>query len=305
MLMRSMMHCDNLAIIAAAGSGKTTYIVDTVTKISEKRILLLTYTIENTQKLKRDIELKTGCVPANIDIMTWHSFLLHHCIRPFRSCVWSTRIEHIDFDSKIRNFRIPESNTRAFYFSSDNALYKDRATKFALKCNSASENGVITRLEKIYDSIYIDEVQDMAGEDIDLIELILKSKIQTVVVGDIRQAIYFTCNARKNKGNRGSKMLDCFMKWEKQGIISIKYRDFSYRCKQCICDLSDSLFPNIDEKTISKNEDQCAHEGIYIVRSNDFECYIREYNPVVLRWNVNAKIPSLSTEYIVKKHRIK
>ena len=64
--------------------------------------------------------------------------------------------------------------------------------------------------------------------------------------------------------------------------------------------MSDSLFPNIDEKTISKNEDQCAHEGIYIVRSNDFECYIREYNPVVLRWNVNAKIPSLSTEYIVK-----
>lgn len=108
-------------------------------------------------------------------------------------------------------------------------------------------------IESIYSLIYIDEVQDMAGDDLDLLALLFASKTKIVAVGDIRQAIYFTCNARKNKSNRGSKLLDYFRKLEKKGLLQIAFRDYSYRCKQSICDLSDSLFPNIDEKTSSLN----------------------------------------------------
>ena len=54
------MPCDNIALIAAAGSGKTTYIVDEVTKNTTDKILLVTYTIANTRKLKKDIEAKVG-----------------------------------------------------------------------------------------------------------------------------------------------------------------------------------------------------------------------------------------------------
>ena len=80
------MPCDNIALIAAAGSGKTTYIVDEVTKNTTDKILLVTYTIANTRKLKKDIEAKVGVVPSNVEIMTWHSFLLQHCsATPLRS----------------------------------------------------------------------------------------------------------------------------------------------------------------------------------------------------------------------------
>jgi len=288
------MPCDNIALIAAAGSGKTTFIVDEVTKNTTDKILLVTYTIANTRKLKKDIEAKVGVVPSNVEIMTWHSFLLQHCIRPFRSVAYSRRIERIDFDTQITNRKIPEKNTRAFYFSCYNALYKDRATKFALKCNTLSNNAVIERLESIYSLIYIDEVQDMAGEDLDLLALLYASKSRIIAVGDIRQAIYYTCNAPKNKGNRGSKLLDYFRRLENKGLLTVQFRDFSYRCKQCICDLSDSLFPNIDEKTKSLNDQSCEHEGLYIVRSSDFEEYIREYNPMILRWSVSSKIPETS-----------
>ena len=113
-------------------------------------------------------------------------------------------------------------------------------------------------------------------------------------MGDIRQAIYYTCNAPKNKGNRGSKLLDYFRKLEKKGLLSVQFRDFSYRCKQSICDLSDSLFPNIDEKTKSLNDKKCEHEGLYVVRKEDFEEYVRDYNPMVLRWSVSSKIPETS-----------
>ncbi len=288
------MNCDNIALIAAAGSGKTTYIVDEVTKNKTDKILLVTYTIANTRKLKNDIESKVGVVPSNVEIMTWHSFLLHHCIRPFRSVVYNKRIERIDFETQITNRRILEKNTRAFYFSSYNALYKDRATKFALKCNALSNNAVIERLESIYSVIYIDEVQDMAGEDLDLLTLLYGSKLKIIAVGDIRQAIYFTCNAPKNKGNRGSKLLDYFRKLEKKGVLSVQFRDFSYRCKQCICDLSDSLFPSIDEKTVSLNDTKCNHEGLYIVKTEDFDEYVQNFNPTVLRWSVSSKVPKLT-----------
>ncbi len=294
------MPCDNVALIAAAGSGKTTYIVDQVTSNTTDRILLVTYTIANTRKLKKDIEAKVGVIPSNVEIMTWHSFLLQHCIRPFRSVVYPRRIERIDFDAKITNYKIPESNTRAFYFSSYNALYKDRATKFALKCNTLSGNAVVERLESIYSLIYIDEVQDMAGEDLDLLELLYASKSKIVAVGDIRQAIYFTCNAPKNKGNRGSKLLDYFRKLEKRGLLSVQFQDYSYRCKQPICDLSDSLFPNIDEKTTSLNNKDCAHEGLYIVKSEDFEAYIRAYSPTVLRWSIASKTPETDYPFEIK-----
>lgn len=285
------MSCNNIALIAAAGSGKTTYIVDEVTSNTTDRILLVTYTIANTHKLKKDIETKVGIVPSNIEIMTWHSFLLQHCIRPFRSVAYNNRIERIDFDTQITNRMIPEKNTQAFYFSCYNALYKDRATKFALKCNALSNNAVIERLEGIYSLIYIDEVQDMAGDDLDLLALLYASKTRIVAVGDIRQAIYFTCNASKNKGNRGSKLLDYFRKLEKKGLLTIQFRDYSYRCKQCICDLSDSIFPNIDEKTKSLNDQASDHEGLYVVKSTDFNTYICEYNPVVLRWSISSKAP--------------
>lgn len=294
------MPCDNIALIAAAGSGKTTYIVDEVTGNTTDKILLVTYTIANTRKLKRDIEVKMGLVPSNVEIMTWHSFLLQHCIRPFRSVAYDKRIERIDFDTQITNYKIAERNTRAFYFSAYNALYKDRATKFALKCNTLSNNAVVERLEEIYSLIYIDEVQDMAGDDLDLLALLCTSKIKIVAVGDIRQAIYFTCNAPKNKGNRGSKLLDYFRKLEKKGLLTVKFRDYSYRCKQCICDLSDSLFPNIDERTKSLNDEKCDHEGLYIVKKENFAMYVREYDPVVLRWSVSSQIPEAAHPIVVR-----
>ena len=100
------MPCDNIALIAAAGSGKTTYIVDEVTKNTTDKILLVTYTIANTRKLKKDIEAKVGVVPSNVEIMTWHSFLLQHCIRPFRSVAYGKRIERIDFETQITNRKI-------------------------------------------------------------------------------------------------------------------------------------------------------------------------------------------------------
>lgn len=286
----------NRAIVASAGSGKTTQIIEEVIA-KESSILIVTYTTQNTLLLKRGIEKRVGYIPSNITIMTWHSFLLKHCIRPFRSSLSENEIKNIDFKTMITNYKIPEKNTKMFYFSSKSTLYAKRATKFAISCNNASDGSVIKRLEKIFKEIYIDEVQDMAGEDVDLLRLLLESKIQVTMVGDPRQAIYFTTISSKNKRVKGSNFVEKLKEWENANLLKIEYKNYSHRCCQDICDLSDALFPEIEPKTNSKNHTPTNHTGLYVLRDSDFEDYIREVRPIVLRWSKSAKLPECSLNY--------
>ena len=286
----------NRAIVASAGSGKTTQIIEEIIE-KETNILVVTYTTQNTLLLRRGIEKRVGYIPSNICIMTWHSFLLKHCIRPFRSSLSENEIKNIDFKTMIRNYKIPERNTKMFYFSSKNTLYAKRATKFAIACNNVSNGKVIHRLENIFTEIYIDEVQDMAGEDVDLIRLLLESKIKITMVGDPRQAIYFTTTSSKNKRVKGSRFVEILKEWEKADLLKISNKNYSHRCCQEICDLSDSLFPEIEPKTTSKNKTPIRHHGIYLLKEADFEKYIKEIQPVILRWSKSAKMPACDLNY--------
>ncbi|WP_163069612.1 UvrD-helicase domain-containing protein, partial [Acinetobacter baumannii] len=68
----------------------------------------------------------------------------------------------------------------------------DRASDFAVRCDELTHGQVISRLADMYDEVYVDEVQDLAGYDLDLIERLLRSPIGITLVGDTRQATYAT-----------------------------------------------------------------------------------------------------------------
>ena len=55
----------------------------------------------------------------------------------------------------------------------------------------------------------------MAGWDIEVIELLLKSKINVALVGDHRQATFRTNNAAKNGGYSGVQIIKKFREWDK------------------------------------------------------------------------------------------
>ena len=71
-------------IIAAAGSGKTTHIIDEALKISDSKVLITTYTEANEQEIRKKFFEKNGCIPNNIVIQTWFSFLIQHGVKPYR-----------------------------------------------------------------------------------------------------------------------------------------------------------------------------------------------------------------------------
>ena len=81
----------NRLIIAAAGSGKTTYLVRQAMQQSDS-VLITTYTIANELEIRKKIVELNGFVPHNVTIQTWYSFLLQHGVRPFQGVVLDDKI---------------------------------------------------------------------------------------------------------------------------------------------------------------------------------------------------------------------
>ncbi|MBI5418386.1 UvrD-helicase domain-containing protein [Candidatus Poribacteria bacterium] len=84
--------------------------------------------------------------------------------------------------------------------------------KVVFNCNKKTNGKVIDRLSRIYTYIFIDEVQDLAGYDLELLNLFFKCNSATLLVGDLRQGTYSTNSTSKNKKYKKSKIVGFFEK---------------------------------------------------------------------------------------------
>lgn len=295
-----MQSTENRIIIASAGSRKTSYLVEEAIKQNDSKILILTYTNENLSQLRSYFVERIGFIPPNITILSWFSFLLKDGIRPYQNFLYEgPRIETIYFPERPQEFRqkrryIKKTDTERYYFVQGKNIIADLASDFVFNCNNISKGLVIDRLERIYDCIFIDEVQDLAGWDLEILKLLLESKIQLLLVGDNRQVVYLTNDSNKNKAYRGINVINYFVELEKQNLCTIEYRIDCYRCNQAICDFADSLYPEIQQKTVSKNNTRTNHDGLFLVRTKDISKYIEVYKPQVLRYKKGKETEGLN-----------
>lgn len=290
-----MLSVENTVIIAAAGSRKTTFLVEFAIDNPTKRIAILTYTIENYNQIKEYFFDKCGFVPANVKIQTWYSFLLADCVRPYQNFAYTERrIENICFVNGKSAMYVKKTDTRKYFFHNGKNIYTDKISEFSLQINEKSKGLIAKRLENIYDMILIDEVQDLAGYDFDLLELLLKSKISITLVGDNRQSTYFTNLSSRYKKLRGKNIVHLFKEWEKQKLCSIIEKNECYRCNQSICDFADKLYPFMT-KTLSKNTKITGHDGIFIVEKSMVENYISIFKPQVLTYKKSSETQHLQT----------
>ena len=74
-------------IIAAAGSGKTTFLVNQALSIQVGKVLITTFTEANEQEIKKKFIETNGCIPPNVTVQTWFSFLLQHGVKPYQSVI--------------------------------------------------------------------------------------------------------------------------------------------------------------------------------------------------------------------------
>lgn len=291
----------NKLIIAAAGSGKTNYLLEQALSDSEASILITTFTENNEEEIRKRFFEKNGCIPKNVTVQTWFTVLLQHGVRPYQSCLYEPDITGMILVSgqsglKYKNRQgVPvyykeDTEFESHYFSRERKIYSDKIAKFVCKCNEKSGNAIIKRLEQIYTHIFIDEVQDLAGYDLEFLKLLFNSKIETQLVGDPRQGTYSTNNSSKNNKFKKSAIISFF----EDNSINIDKDEQSltinYRCVQPICDLSNALFPKL-QKTESGNDNSSNHDGVFLVKPQDLVCYLEKYKPMLLRHDKRTTTP--------------
>lgn len=136
-----------------------------------------------------------------------------------------------------------------FYFTDGMKMYSDKIAKFVCRCEKETKGRVSQRISRIYPKIYVDEIQDLAGYDLDIIKSLLQAECDVTMVGDPRQVTYHTHNEAKYKKYANGKIEE-FIKTEckKPGcIIDKETLNDSYRNNQSICSYSSQLYEEYGE----------------------------------------------------------
>ena len=272
----------NEIIVTAAGGGKTTRIVRRAAA-DPRRAALVTYTTNNVQEIRGRFYEIGAAIPIHVEIWSWYRFLLYDLVRPYQMSLVNRRIDGVHFVEGRSALYAKKSDIGRYFLSTDGRLiYSDKISEFVLMLNQASGGAVIARLAQRFSVIYVDEIQDMAGWDLELLELLLRSSINIVLVGDHRQATFRTNNAPKNKAFAGVKVIEKFRAWEKAKLAKLVFERETHRCHQLIADLADAFFPT-EPSTISKNGRDTGHDGVFVIRRDLVDRYVSRFHPQVLR----------------------
>ncbi|OCJ05384.1 ATP-dependent DNA helicase [Rhizobium sp. AC27/96] len=299
----------NKLVIAAAGSGKTTYLIRQALAVGAKRVLITTYTESNEEEIRRKFFEIHGSVPDNIHIQTWFSLLIEHGIKPFQGQLFDWNVGGMLLVSQRSGFRRRdrqgrpvywgEEDFRRCYFDRRDRVYSDKLSKLVIRCNEVSDGAVFERFSRIFPYIFVDEVQDLAGHDLDILLALFRGPSNVVLVGDPRQVTYVTHHEARLKKYRDGRIAD-FVRTELPRKITcdidVTSLVTSHRNSTAICELSSKLYPAMaatDACTcVGCRQPIPADAGLYIVRRKDLPRYLESIRPVQLRWGSNIRVGS-------------
>lgn len=289
------MQLNNIVIMAAAGAGKTHDICKEVienAKTTNKKILITTYTNKGIESIEKEYKKQNnGVIDKNVVILSWFQFLLRELVKTYQSSILNkiNIINSIDFNHQYGYINFNSRGTPKHYMLTNNIL-SNTVSEFAIDSNIKSNNKVIQRLGEIYSHIYIDEIQDLAGEDIEILNLLFNSKIQIKCVGDVKQSTYTTYNAKKNKKITGIHLIDFFKELERKGIITLLFNNKTRRFGREICEFSNSICNDKNNRIESDKIYKEENQGVYLLDKKDFENYFKIYKPTILKFNAKTKI---------------
>ena len=255
-------------IQAVAGSGKTTYIVEQLKEDSE-HVVILTYTDVNQEVLREKIRKKfNGRIPENIHVFGLFQFIYSFCLTPYLN----ERPKGINFDTLTTN-----AWNQKKYQDSSGRFYKDRLSKALL--DHANKIPYILRIDRYFSKIYVDEVQDLGGDDLSWLFSLTKCKAEILCVGDFYQGTFST-SSRGNTNKAAKNNYDSYKK---------KFTSNGF---------------TVDEETLQKSQ-RCTNETCWFIREKlginiksaktghgTFPMLITDKNEILRIWNDND-IPKL------------
>jgi len=222
---------DKRVVFAVAGSGKTSSIIDRVN--DDSRCLIITYTDNNTRHLKNRIIQKFGKIPEGVRVYSYFTFLYSFCYRPL--CGYELKTKGINFNYPLPQYtQRTRKNTREHYIDKNNRLFSSRIAKLLIEFDVVPE--VKQRIEKFFDLVCVDEVQDFAANDFNFICGLANTNVEMQLVGDFYQHTFDT----SRDGQTQKALHDCFDKYCKKltnaGFsIDLESLSHSHRCSPSVC----------------------------------------------------------------------
>ncbi len=268
---------DKCLIFAVAGSGKTQYLIDQLDL--EKRVLLVTYTINNYRNIRVRIIQKFGYMPPNINIFSYFSFLYSFCFKPF--LLMRLDVKGILFE-ECQN-RYARGDDRLI--SPSRWVYYNRLAKLVADKNIM--DNVRARLEKYFDVLMIDEVQDFAGNDFNFLVDIAPSNMDMIFVGDFFQHTFDT----SRDGNVNRNLHQNYEAY-KQKFEDMEFEpdedtlSYSYRCSPSICRF---ITENLQIEMQSHRDDET--EIIQLSEMADVEPILSDRDIIKLFFRDRRKYP--------------
>ena len=276
-------------IIAAAGAGKTTFLVKKALEISEN-VLITTYTDANEQSIRDKFYETNGCIPSNVTIMPWFSLLIKHGIRPYQSYLINNKVSGVLLVNKadIDLLRLKDTNEKKYVTTSGN-VYSNMISKLPCVLDELSNGCVFRRIRKIFSYVFIDEIQDFAGYDLEVIKKLYEVGCNMTLVGDPRQTTYRTHYEEKYKKYAGGKIAD-FVQDNITGMnIDTTTLSTSHRNNQIICNPANQMYPDMKLCNSAMNE-KTGHDGIFWISEENINSYMETYNPIQLRHDKRTKV---------------
>ena len=272
----------NKIAIAAAGSGKTTHLIREALKVSGENVLITTYTESNEAEIKKKFLELNGHIPGNIFVTTWFTFLIRDGVRPFQGVLFDFDVKGMVLTERQSGLRYVyngrpgywgESDFEKYYFDSQRRIYSDKLSKLVMRCNERSDGDVFDRISRVYKHIYVDEVQDLAGYDLDVLAQFFLSDSNILLVGDPRQVTYQTHHERRYTKYSGGKLLEFFeAELPRRTVYEVDESTLSvsHRNGDAICAVSSKLFPAFGRTQACTCEkcrtDKPAGSGLFVVR---------------------------------------
>lgn len=221
---------DKTLILAVAGAGKTTEIINNIKK--DDKTLIITYTENNYNILKNNIIKKFKGIPDNIKIYTYFTFLYRFCFLPLKK---GFKVKGLDFNSNPNKY-IKAKDINYYYNRVSKKMYHNRLAKI---CSDYFIDDIIKRIEKYFNYIYIDEIQDFASHDFNLLLNLIKTNCNILLVGDFYQHTFNT----SRDGNVNSNLYndyDNYINKIKNSDSNIKVDTVNFlkskRCSKQVCE---------------------------------------------------------------------
>ena len=140
------------------------------------------------------------------------------------------------------NFKPPPPHTlrlkrtsNDYYLDNNNRLYYGRLSKLLAVKNVVHD--VVRRIEKYYDEMLIDEIQDFGGNDFDFLKSIITVNLNVLLVGDFFQSTYTTSRdgqvhmkLHQDFGTYLEHYRKCELEIDQVSLVK------SYRCSPTVCE---------------------------------------------------------------------